>query len=183
MLDLDLDPLRSRCAAGATFEYLLFWGHGVPEDGSTGPTCLSNCYPASFHVDGVAYPSAEHWMMAAEARLFGDQGHLAQILRAPDPKTAKSLGRQVAGFDDATWRAHARELVAEGAFAKFDQNPPLRDYLLGTGAAVLVEASPYDRRWGIGLSAGSDKARHPDTWGGQNWLGFALMDVRDRLRP
>ena len=179
---LDLDTLRGRCAAGASFEYLTFWGHTVPKDGGVGSTCLSNWYPALFHIDGVAYPSTEHWMMAAKARLFGDEERLRQILVAPDPGHAKRLGRQVEGFDDATWKAGARAVVAEGVFARFEQNPPLRDYLLGTGEVVVVEASPSDHLWGIGLRSNARDAAHPDTWRGANWLGFTLMEVRERLR-
>ncbi|MCL4156008.1 UNVERIFIED_CONTAM: hypothetical protein GTU68_011559 [Idotea baltica] len=120
-------------------------------------------------------------MMAAKARLFGDAEILEKILIAPDPKTAKSLGRKVANFNDNIWKQNARELVTNGNFAKFSQNPELKTFLLGTGNSVLVEASPYDRIWGIGLSAKDEKAKHPSTWQGQNLLGFALMDVRTEL--
>lgn len=96
-------------------------------------------------------------MMAAEARLFGDNEMLKQILAAPDPQTAKALGRQVRGFDDAVWKASARHLVTEGNIAKFQQNPALRGFLLSTGDAVLVEASPRDCIWGIGLGQDNPK--------------------------
>lgn len=119
--------------------------------------------------------------MASKARLFGDEETLAEILNSNDPKTAKALGRKVKNFDDVVWPQNARRLVTEGNVAKFGQNAALGKFLLETGKAVLVEASPYDRIWGIGLKAEDKNAKHPDTWQGQNLLGFALMDVRNEL--
>jgi ribA/ribD-fused uncharacterized protein len=179
---LDLETLRRRCLEGESFEYLFFWGHQPSKTGEVTKTCFSQWYAAAFTVDGVFYPSAEHFMMAGKARLFGDEETLAEILVAPDPKTAKALGRKVRDFDEAIWKQNARRLVTEGNLAKFGQNEDLKTFLLGTGESVLVEASPYDRIWGIGLKAGDERARHPKTWQGQNLLGFALMDVREQLR-
>ena len=84
-------------------------------------------------------------------------------------------------FDDDVWKANCRQLVTEGNMAKLSQNEALRAFLLSTGDQILVDASPYDRIWGIGLKATDAKAQHPDTWQGQNLLGFALMDVRAAL--
>jgi ribA/ribD-fused uncharacterized protein len=178
---LDLAQLRQRCSDGEQFRYLYFWGHQPAQDGKLTPSCLSQWFAVSFEIDGVVYPPAEHWMMASKARLFGDDESLRQILESTDPKTAKALGRAVKYFDDASWAKRCIRVVTEGNVAKFGQNDALRTYLLGTGDQVLVEASPYDRVWGIGLKATDEKARHPETWEGQNLLGFALMEVRARL--
>ena len=178
---LDLAELRRRCAGGEQFRYLFFWGHQPSKDGRITQSCLSQWFAASFEIDGIAYPTAEHWMMASKARLFSDDESLGLILTSPDPKTAKALGRKVKGFDGDLWDANCRRLVTEGNVAKFGQNATLRGYLLSTENLVLVEASPYDRIWGIGLQATDEKAKHPDTWDGQNLLGFALMDVRTAL--
>ncbi len=132
-------------------------------------------------IDDIVYQTAEHWMMAAKARLFGDGDTLAKILESSDPKTAKALGRTVKNFDSDVWTANARRLVTEGNIAKFGQNQELRTFLLATGNLVLVEASPYDRIWGIGLMADDERVKNPGTWQGQNLLGFALMDVREQL--
>lgn len=74
------------------------------------------------------------------------------------------------------------ELVGRGSTAKFGGHPELKDFLLATHGRVLVEASPVDRIWGIGLTAEDDRAASPSTWRGLNLLGFALMTARDILR-
>lgn len=178
---LDLEQLRRRCSNGEQFRYLFFWGHQPSKDGKITASCLSQWFAASFKIDKVPYATAEHWMMASKARLFGDEETLQQILSAEDPKTAKSLGRQVRNFDSDIWTKNCRRLVTEGNVAKFSQNEALRAFLLGTEDQVLVEASPHDRIWGIGLKATDEKAKHPATWEGENLLGFALMDVRAQL--
>ena len=179
---MDLSQLRQRVVSGETFEYLFFWGHQPNKDGSVGKSCLSQWYPAPFEISGVRYLTAEHWMMAGKARLFGDEATLARILSLEHPGAAKSSGRQVQGFDQAKWMAVARRIVTEGNLAKFGQNEALGHYLLGTGDQVLVEASPHDRVWGIGLAVDDPQAQNPYTWRGENLLGFALMDAREALR-
>jgi predicted NAD-dependent protein-ADP-ribosyltransferase YbiA (DUF1768 family) len=124
-----------------------------------GKGCLSQWWPARFTVDDVSYNSAEHYMMAAKARLSGDAEAAGKILAAPHPGAAKALGREVRGFDEQLW-----------------------DFLAGTGSRVLVEASPRDSVWGIGLAADDERAGSPERWPGLNLLGFALMEVRHQLR-
>lgn len=162
-------------------KYLLFWGHQPGADGAIGKSCFSQWFEAGFEVDGQHYPTAEHFMMAEKARLFGDAPARSRILAARTPAEAKQLGRGVQGFDDARWEAARFDIVVRANQAKFSQNPALRDYLLATGDRVLVEASPVDRIWGIGLAATDPRALDPRAWCGLNLLGFALMQVRDRL--
>lgn len=100
-------------------------------------------------------------------------------MAAPSPSAAKKLGRRVRGFDDATWNERRYSIVVRGNVAKFAQHPDLRDFLLGTKNRVLVEASPVDRIWGIGLAEDDERAVDPKQWQGLNLLGFALMKVRD----
>lgn len=121
--------------------------------------------------------------MACKARLFGDDASLPAILAARTPAEAKNLGRLVRSFDEARWVSARFELVVAGNVAKFGQDPALRAYLFGTGKRVLVEASPRDRVWGIGLGASDDRATDPSRWRGHNLLGFALMEARARLAP
>jgi len=167
---------------GAQPKYLLFWGHRPLVAGGVGKGCLSQWWPASFTVDGLVYPSAEHFMMAAKASLFGDAETAARIREAPHPGAAKALGRQVDGFSEQRWEERRFDVVVTGNLAKFGQHPELREFLLGTSDRVLVEASPHDRIWGIGLVADDERATSPERWLGLNLLGFALMEVRGRLQ-
>lgn len=176
------DQLCRLIRDGAQPKYLLFWGHRPPASGGVGRGCLSQWWPAALTVDGMVYPSAEHFMMAAKALLFGDADTAARIREAPHPGAAKTLGRQVRGFEEQRWAAHRFDLVVTGNMAKFGQHPDLRDFLIGTGDRVLVEASPQDRIWGIGLAADDERATSPHQWQGLNLLGFALMEVRHRLQ-
>ncbi|MEV5354267.1 NADAR family protein [Streptomyces sp. NPDC086081] len=168
--------------AGARVRYLHFWGHRPRPDGRIGPSCLSQWWPSPFTVDGVAYATAEHWMMAGKARLFEDAAAERAVLAAGHPAEAKKAGRLVRGFDEATWARERFRIVVEGSVHKFGAHPELRGFLLGTGERVLVEASPVDRVWGIGLAADDEAAMDPERWRGPNLLGFALMAARERLR-
>ena len=167
--------------AGKGARYLCFWGHTPWDPARIDRSCLSNWFPAGFELEGARHATTEHYMMAGKARLFNDPGMLAEILAADSPKTAKSLGRRVSNFDDQAWRQHRFDIVVAGNLAKFEQNEALGRYLLATGNAVLVEASPRDRIWGIGMGAANPDARNPERWRGSNLLGFALMEVRARL--
>ena len=142
----------------------------------------SQWHPASFAVDGVAYGCAEQFMMAEKARLFGDQETLRQILASDSPREHKALGRGVRGFDESRWTRACRDIVYRGSLAKFSQNADLKELLLATGSKTLVEASPSDRIWGIGLAAEDPRATDRSAWRGKNWLGEALMRVRAELR-
>jgi hypothetical protein len=167
---------------GARAKYLCFWGHHPLSNGEIGKPCLSQWWEAPFTVDGDTFATAEHFMMAEKARLFGDEEARALILQASNPGAAKKLGRTVRGFDNARWEAARFEIVVRGNEAKFGHDPALRQFLLGTGDRVLVEASPRDRIWGIGLGASNPLAENPEQWQGLNLLGFALMEARARLR-
>lgn len=169
-------------ALGRPVKYLFFWGHRPQRDGSLGSGCLSQWWPAEFTVDGLRFRSAEHYMMWRKATLFGDTAMAARILEAGHPRDAKVLGRGVAGYDDSKWAAERFEIVVTGSLAKFGQSDDLRAWLVGTGERVLVEASPTDRVWGIGLAASDERAPDPARWRGLNLLGFALMRAREQLR-
>jgi len=178
----DVRSLAAAVAAGGRPKYLFFWGHTPKIDGAVGAWVLSQWYPAPFEVDGVRYFTAEHWMMAEKARLFGDERARKEILAVHGPADAKAKGRQVEGFSDAVWDARRFELVVDGSVHKFSQQPALREYLLEkTKGQVLVEASPVDRVWGIGLAQDDPHATKPAQWRGENLLGFALMEARARL--
>ncbi|MFD6271835.1 NADAR family protein [Nocardia asteroides] len=176
-----VEQLRRAIAEGLAPKYLAFWGHAPRRDGAIGSSCLSQWWPAEFVVDGIGFGSAEHYMMWRKALLFGDERIAARVLDAAHPSQAKKLGRQIRDFDDDAWERARFEIVVAGNVAKFGQDPALRTYLLGTGSRVLVEASPVDRIWGIGLAADDPRTADPARWRGANLLGFALMRAREVL--
>lgn len=111
--------------------------------------------------------------------MFGDQEIRAQILQATTPNAAKALGRKISGFNEQDWLKHRYETVVRANKAKFSQNPELNNFLKETGSSIIVEASPVDNIWGIGLAQDHANANNPNLWQGLNLLGFALMQVRD----
>jgi len=167
---------------GARPEFLKFWGRKGGDTSKLGPYVFSQWHFSDFEIDGIKYPTAEHWMMAQKARLMEDGMSLQAILASPGPDEAKLLGRRVSNWDQAKWDRNKFEAVVVGNVAKFGQVPELRDFLLGTLDMVLVEASPHDKVWGIGLRREEANSKDPNKWKGENLLGFALMEARERLR-
>jgi len=143
---------------------------------------FSQWHPSPFTIDGVAYNCAEQYMMAEKARMFGDEVRESLIMANGSPDVQKRLGREVVGFDDARWKKDARAIVKRGNIAKFSQNADLRAVLFATGNKTLVEASPHDKLWGIGLRKDDQRAQRRSTWRGKNWLGQVLTEVRDELQ-
>jgi len=163
-------------------KFLFFWGHQPNKDGSISKTCFSQWWLSSFEVDKVIYKTAEHWMMAQKAELFKDNEVLEKILQAKSPAEAKKLGREVKNYNENLWLAARYDIVKQGNYHKFSQNPELKTFLLSTKDRVLVEASPVDAIWGIGMAGDHKDVLDPEKWQGLNLLGFALMEVRDELK-
>lgn len=161
--------------------FLFFWGHQPSKNGMITKACFSQWWESTFKIEGIPYPTAEHWMMAGKARLFNDEVTLHKIINARTAPEAKTLGREVMGFDAQKWDEEKYGLVIKGNLAKFSSNDQLKNFLIDTGDAVIVEASPVDNIWGIGLAADHADAAHPSKWKGENLLGYALMEVRDIL--
>lgn len=171
----------NRYNAGEQMQIIAFWGH-TPNPKKMTKACFSQWYDCDFEVDGVHYHTTEQYMMAQKALLFGDKEIFEQIMAAAEPKEYKALGRQVRNFDSAAWNREKYNIVLAGNMAKFSQNPELMEFLNGTGDSVLVEGSPYDDIWGVKISLDDPRVHNPNEWQGENLLGFALMEVRDRLR-
>jgi len=167
------DPSFDGGRTVVTDRFVFFWNP---------PSPFSQWTRSHFEVGGVHYTHAEQFMMAEKARVFGDEQLLALILAATEPGEQKRLGRSVRGFDPDTWSEHRIDIVTRGNRAKFRSTTKLRDALLDTGDRTLVEASPYDIIWGIGLRADHPDATVPSRWRGQNLLGQVLMAVRDEIR-
>lgn len=176
------EALLTSLAEGYQPEYLYFWSSFNNVDGSISETCLSQWFAAGFDIDGIHYRTAEHYMMAEKARLFGDDVALAKVLRSRFPAEVKRFGREIAAYRDDVWAAQRYAVVVRGNLAKFSQNPALLNWLLATGDTVIVETSPADAIWGIGLAEEHPFTANPKLWPGLNLLGFALMEVRHSLR-
>lgn len=143
---------------------------------------FSNWHPAIFEdEDGVEYNCTEQYMMYQKAKLFGDHETATEILDAMDPREQKALGRKVKGFVSSIWEANAKSIVYDGCKLKFTQNPHLLQKLFDTEGTLLVEASPYDKIWGIGLGEDDPRIHDPKNWQGTNWLGEILTRLRDDL--
>ena len=124
-------------------DFLFFWGHTVKDEITK--ACFSQWFPCKFVDNGVVYKTAEHYMMAAKARLFDDNEILELILEAHSPNEAKSLGRKVKNFNSEIWDYHKYQIVIQANQLKFSQNQDFKEFLLSTEDKVIVEASPYDK--------------------------------------
>lgn len=142
---------------------------------------FSNWHKCTFKVEETTYNCTEQFMMAEKARLFNDQETLIKIMSIDSPKEQKALGRKVKNFDVNKWNTIAKDIVYIGCYAKFSQNEYLKKLLLET-EGTLVEASPYDKIWGIGLASDQPEAKNRNTWNGTNWLGEILTKVRNDLQ-
>ena len=139
----------------------------------------SQWYPSPFVIEGVQYNRAEQYMMAEKARMFQDLVALGKILTSNSPHDQKKYGRGVKGFDANKWNAVVKEIVYAGNYAKYSQNLELKKRLLDTTGTTLVEASPLDKIWGIGLAEDDPRAHRRETWLGTNWLGEVLTRLRE----
>jgi ribA/ribD-fused uncharacterized protein len=142
----------------------------------------SQWHPARFVVDGTKYTCAEQFMMSQKALMFKDSHTYRKIMKTNKPQEQKELGRSVKGFNEQIWNKRCREIVFIGNFHKFAQDPQLMKLLFETGTRTIVEASPNDRIWGIGLAIDNPNSLNRAAWRGTNWLGEALMRVRKELR-
>lgn len=160
---------------------IYFWGH-TPNPKKMTAACFSQWYDCYFEVGGIQYHTTEQYMMASKARLFGDEEVFQEIMNADNPSVYKKLGRKIRGFEQSLWDERKYDIVVEGNKAKFGQNPEIKEFLLSSSDAIIAEASPYDKIWGIGLDRETAMTGSVEQWRGENLLGCALMDVRDWLR-
>ncbi|KAI6181761.1 NADAR family protein [Aphelenchoides besseyi] len=144
--------------------------------------CFSNFFQTKFKFDGHEFYTSEQAFMYSKAKQFKDDQSKEAILRETDPKRCKMLGRKVSGFDKTLWDQISLNIMVEVLREKFGQNQTLREFLIGTGNALLAEAAPRDRIWGIGMGENNPKVANPKLWRGRNLLGVALMQVREELK-
>lgn len=153
-------------------KFTFFWRTASP---------FSQWFLADFTVNGVQYTSAEQYMMHQKALLFNDQNNADKIMKTRSASVQKKLGRQVAGFNQTIWESECQRIVYEGNRAKFTQNEDLLAALLATRGTTLVEASPDDRIWGVGLAEEDPRIHNRKTWRGTNWLGEILTRLREEI--
>jgi ribA/ribD-fused uncharacterized protein len=154
-----------------TDKFVFFW-NGI----------YSQWYPSQFTIDGIKFSSCEQYMMYRKAKLFNDDESAQKILDAVHPSDQKALGRGVKNFNRDIWDEHCFSIVYDGNYAKFTQNEDLKQQLLATGDKTIVEASPYDKIWGIKKGVGDENYDNPSHWRGLNLLGFAIMTVRKNIQ-
>ena len=143
---------------------------------------FSQWYVANMTIDGRKFFCCEQYMMWSKAILFNDSIVAEKIMQAKTPMEIKKLGREVSNFKQDIWDKNKLEIVIKANYHKFTQNSNLLNQLLATGDKVLVEASPWDKIWGVGLDVNDPDVYNTDKWKGQNLLGRALMTVRDQLK-
>ena len=163
-------------------KYIFFWSHQEKNEGEVTKKCLSQWYNCMFEIDGIKYYTAEQYMMSQKALAFNDKETYSKIMEEKEPREYKKLGRQVKNFDSTIWDKKKFEAVIKGNIAKFSQNEKLKEFLLNTQEKILVEASPYDKIWGIGMDENDKDILDPSKWKGENLLGKALMKVREIIK-
>lgn len=131
---------------------------------------------------GRTYNCCEQYMMFQKSLLFGDYDIADKIMLEKRPSVQQDLGRKVKNFNTEVWDRSKEEIVYMGNLLKFDQHPDLKNRLIRTGYRVLVEASPFDKIWGVGLAESDDAILDPENWQGENLLGEVLMRVRNTYK-
>jgi len=119
--------------------------------------------------------------MWEKARYFKDEATANKILETPNPRENKKLGRQVKGFVAEDWMINSFTFMVAVNLAKYRQNSGQKKALFSTGERIFVEASPYDKIWGIGIGMDDDDCLDEHKWKGMNLLGRALTYVRNEL--
>lgn len=163
-------------------EIITFWGHQVAHNASITKSCLSQWWQSEFKYSSSRYFCSEQFMMAVKARLFGDKEANEKIMLSNNPKEIKLIGRDIQGFSNEKWDMMKYDVVFRGNYEKFIQNSDLKNYILETGNKLIIEASPVDNIWGVGLDEKDERILNPKHWRGENLLGFALMHVRSEIR-
>ena len=142
---------------------------------------LSNWYPSPFDLDGKHFSSVEQYIMYRKCMIFGDEKSAKAILATEDTAKQQAIGRNAAGYNSHVWTGLRQMVVFRGLMAKFRQNEDLKEKLLDTGDAYLVECAGSDKIWACVVRLNDAKRFDVANWTGDNILGFALMEVRQKL--
>lgn len=170
-----------------TLTHVYFWGsylsqwHKVSFNSSM-PTPTENGVVFGRDDPKFEFNCSEQFMMASKAWVFEDVKSFDKIMECGDPREQKALGRKVKGFDADAWDAVALNIVTRGNIAKFVYNLDIQEKLLATKNKIIVEGSPFDTIWGVGISWDSPLILDERNWRGRNLLGVALMSARQFIR-
>jgi ribA/ribD-fused uncharacterized protein len=162
-------------------DFIFFWESEPHKVGIIDESCFCQWLISDFYYNDQKYTSCEQWMMAEKARLFNDNQIRSEIFFNESPDVIKKLGRKIKGFNNEKWDKYKFSIVKFGNYLKFKQDKTMLNYMLSTKNKILVEASPYDKIWGIGLSKENQDVFDVNKWQGENLLGFAIMEARDLL--
>jgi len=142
---------------------------------------LSNWFNCTFKYKGHTFKNSEQAFMWEKAMYFNDITIANEILKEPNPRRNKELGRSVKNFNPDAWLKTSMRYMVDVNYAKWTSTDKLKKLLISTNPKIIVEASPYDTIWGIGLHWNDDDVLDEKKWKGTNWLGKALMEVRTKL--
>ncbi len=140
---------------------------------------FSTWYPAQFYYQAIPFENVQHFVNYSKAMLFKSHELAERIYKAKDPKLCQELGQKIEHFNQEKWNAHREKYVHIACREKFLQHNDLLTLLFETGDRMLVEATPHDFYWGIGLSEDDPRANTPSQWPGRNRLGHILTEFRE----
>ena len=143
---------------------------------------LSNWYLASFDLEGIHFTSTEQYIMYKKCLIFGDVDAAKEVLATNDTAEQQKIGRNAKGYNGFVWSGMRQMIAFRGLMAKFEQNDDLRQKLIDTDDAILVECAGSDKVWACGIKLDDDMRFDSANWSGENILGFALMEVRSLLK-
>ncbi|CAF0855622.1 unnamed protein product [Didymodactylos carnosus] len=165
-----IERVLSKADKSETYTY--FWKTESP---------FSNFHPCTVSVDNLKFSCTEQYMMYNKAILFDDKIIAAEIINAHSPRAMKALGRKVSNFNPDIWLENRSKIVSNGNYLKFTQNEHLKKALLEQHGKILVEASPNDQIWGIGMDQSNPRVANRSEWKGLNLLGFILTDICNKI--
>ncbi len=138
---------------------------------------LSNFHPSDF-VDekGVPFHCSEQKLHYEKAlvKIFEDNDAANRILVASTPLECKQIEENILGFNQYKWDKVCEKIMFDACTAKFRQNPNLMSYLNDTKRSTLIEANPYDPKWGCDLGMKDKNLFNIQAWKGKNCLGLVL---------
>lgn len=143
---------------------------------------LSNWYPAEFDLDGLHFTSTEQYIMYRKCVILGDEAAAKSVLATNVPSQQKAIAHSVKPYNAILWEGLRQAVALRGLIAKFGQNDDLKEQLLATEDAYLVECAHSDKDWACSCGLDEESRKDMRQWTGKNILGFALMEVRSFFR-